>query len=155
LLPQKVFNIQNLCGCGKINYPSQITTLKIRYNWMRCTMRALILSVSTGGGHAKAAEAIKESIMKNEPQSEVQIIDTIKYISPFLDKLVVGTYLKSIRYYPSFFKFLYKHSEIESTNESNISIQMKRADSQNHLPSGMIISQINSTLPLLILNQIS
>lgn len=78
---------------------------------MRCTMRALILSVSTGGGHAKAAEAIKESIMKNEPQSEVLIIDTIKYISPFLDKLVVGTYLKSIRYYPSFFKFLYKHSD--------------------------------------------
>lgn len=76
-------------------------------------MRALILSVSTGGGHAKAAEAIKESIMKNEPQSEVQIIDTIKYISPFLDKLVVGTYLKSIRYYPSFFKFLYKHSDEE------------------------------------------
>lgn len=76
-------------------------------------MRALILSVSTGGGHAKAAEAIKESIMKNEPQSEVLIIDTIKYISPFLDKLVVGTYLKSIRYYPSFFKFLYKHSDEE------------------------------------------
>lgn len=74
-------------------------------------MRALILSVSTGGGHAKAAEAIKESILKNEPHSEVLIIDTIKYISPFLDKLVVGTYLKSLRHYPSFFKFLYKHSD--------------------------------------------
>ncbi|HSR05321.1 MAG TPA: glycosyltransferase [Proteiniclasticum sp.] len=74
-------------------------------------MKALILSVSTGGGHGKAAEAIKESILLNEPDSEVRIIDTIKYISPFLDKLVVGTYLRSIRHYPSFFKYLYKHSD--------------------------------------------
>lgn len=76
-------------------------------------MKALILSVSTGGGHGRAAEAIKESILLNEPDSEVKIIDTLKYISPFLDKLVVGTYLKSIRYYPSFFKFLYKHTDDE------------------------------------------
>lgn len=74
-------------------------------------MKALILSVSTGGGHGKAAEAIRESILLNEPDSEVEIIDTIKYISPFLDKLVVGTYLRSIRHYPSFFKYLYKHSD--------------------------------------------
>jgi len=74
-------------------------------------MKALILSVSTGGGHGRAAEAIMESILLNEPDSEVKIIDTLKYISPFLDKLVVGTYLKSIRYYPSFFKFLYKHTD--------------------------------------------
>lgn len=76
-------------------------------------MKALILSVSTGGGHGRAAEAIKESILINEPLSEVRIIDTIRYISPFLDKLVVGTYLKSIRHYPSFFKYLYKHSDEE------------------------------------------
>ncbi len=74
-------------------------------------MKALILSVSTGGGHGRAAEAIRESILINEPESEVRIIDTIKYISPFLDKLVVGTYLRSIRHYPSFFKYLYKHSD--------------------------------------------
>lgn len=74
-------------------------------------MRALILSVSTGGGHGKAAEAIQEAILAHEPHSEIQIIDTIKYISPFLDKLVVGTYLKSIQHYPAFFKFLYKHSD--------------------------------------------
>lgn len=76
-------------------------------------MKALILSVSTGGGHKRAAEAIKESILVNEPDSDVQIIDTIKYINPFLDKLVVGTYLKSIRYYPSFFQYIYKHSDDE------------------------------------------
>lgn len=74
-------------------------------------MKALILSVSTGGGHGRAAEAIKESILLNEPDSEVRIIDTIKYISPFLDKIVVGTYLRSIRHYPSFFKYIYKHSD--------------------------------------------
>lgn len=71
----------------------------------------MILSVATGGGHGRAAEAIKESILRNEPDSEVIIIDTIKYISPFLDKLVVGTYLQSLKHYPSVFKYLYKHSD--------------------------------------------
>lgn len=74
-------------------------------------MKAMILSVATGGGHGRAAEAIKESILHNEPGSEVIIMDTIKYISPFLDKLVVGTYLQSLKHYPSFFKYLYKHSD--------------------------------------------
>ncbi|NLB20417.1 MAG: UDP-N-acetylglucosamine--LPS N-acetylglucosamine transferase [Clostridium sp.] len=74
-------------------------------------MKAMILSVATGGGHGRAADAIKESILHNEPGSEVIIIDTIKYISPFLDKLVVGTYLQSLKHYPSFFKYLYEHSD--------------------------------------------
>lgn len=74
-------------------------------------MKALILSVSAGGGHNKAAEAIKESIIRNEPDSEVKIINTIEYISPMLDKLVIGTYLKSIKYYPVFFKYLYRVSD--------------------------------------------
>ncbi len=74
-------------------------------------MKAMILSVATGGGHGRAADAIKESILYNEPDSEVIIMDTIKYISPFLDKLVVGTYLQSLKHYPSFFKYLYKHSD--------------------------------------------
>lgn len=76
-------------------------------------MKAMILSVATGGGHGRAAEAIKESILHNEPGSDVIIIDTIKYISPFLDKLVVGTYLQSLKHYPSFFKYLYEHSDEE------------------------------------------
>lgn len=76
-------------------------------------MKAMILSVATGGGHGRAAEAIKESILHNEPDSEVLIIDTIKYVSPFLDKLVVGTYLQSIKYYPSVYKYLYEHSDEE------------------------------------------
>ena len=74
-------------------------------------MKAMILSVATGGGHGRAAEAIKESILDNEPGSEVIIMDTNKYISPILDKIVVGTYLQSLKHYPSFFKYLYNHSD--------------------------------------------
>lgn len=74
-------------------------------------MRALILTVSAGSGHNKAAEAIKEAVLRNEPDSEVRVINTIKYISPTLDKLVIGTYLKSIKYYPVFFKYLYKYAD--------------------------------------------
>ncbi len=73
----------------------------------------MILSVATGGGHGRAADAIKESILNHEPDSEVIIMDTIKYISPLLDKLVVGTYLQSLKHYPSFYKYLYKHSDMD------------------------------------------
>lgn len=78
-------------------------------------MRALILTVSAGSGHNKAAEAIKEAVLRNEPGSEVRVINTIKYISPTLDKLVIGTYLKSIKYYPVFFKYLYKYADNRET----------------------------------------
>jgi len=35
-------------------------------------MKALILSVSTGGGHGRAAEAIRESILINDPNLRLE-----------------------------------------------------------------------------------
>lgn len=74
-------------------------------------MKVLILSVSAGGGHSHAAYALKKYIMQYEPNSEVNILDTIKYINPFIDKVLIGGYLKTIKVSPSLFGKLYNFTE--------------------------------------------
>ena len=42
-------------------------------------MNILILSASTGGGHNRAANALKGYIQENQPKMNVEIIDTLEY----------------------------------------------------------------------------
>ncbi|MBU5486148.1 UDP-N-acetylglucosamine--LPS N-acetylglucosamine transferase [Clostridium sp. MSJ-11] len=74
-------------------------------------MKAIIFSVSAGAGHARAAEAVKKHIELNNPDSEVIIIDTLRYINPIIDKVVIGSYLKSLKISPSIFGKLYDYTE--------------------------------------------
>ncbi|WML36577.1 glycosyltransferase [Clostridium sp. OS1-26] len=74
-------------------------------------MKVLILSVSAGGGHGHAAGAIKDYIKLNDSSSDVKIVDTLKYINPIIDKVVIGSYLKTIKITPSLYGKLYSHSE--------------------------------------------
>lgn len=76
-------------------------------------MRLLILTVSAGNGHSKAAEAIEDCLNRYHSNVEVQIIDTLKYINPVVDKLVVGSYLKTLRKTPFIYAKLYKYAETE------------------------------------------
>lgn len=82
-------------------------------------MKVLFLSVSTGGGHIKAAKAVRDIIVSKYPDSECLIVDTLKQISPFVDKLIVGTYLSLVRNIPLLYGNLYKLSE-SSKGVSNI-----------------------------------
>ena len=85
-------------------------------------MKVLILSVSAGKGHSKAAEAIKSYFDKNYSDVYVEIIDTLKYINPILDKLIVGSYLKSLSRTPSIYAKLYEYAESDDSisNFSNL-----------------------------------
>ncbi|NOH16570.1 MGDG synthase family glycosyltransferase [Clostridium cochlearium] len=74
-------------------------------------MKVLIFSVSAGGGHSKAAEALKEYIDLYSPDSTVKVIDTLKYINPIIDKVIIGSYLKTIKITPSLFGKLYDYTE--------------------------------------------
>lgn len=76
-------------------------------------MKVLILSVSAGGGHTQAAESLKKSILLNNPESEILIIDAIRYINPILDKVVIGSYLKSLKLSPAIFGKIYNLAETE------------------------------------------
>lgn len=76
-------------------------------------MNVLILSVAAGGGHIHAAEAIKKYILLNDSKSNVQLVDTLKYINPLIDKVVIGSYLQTIKITPSLFGKLYTLSETD------------------------------------------
>lgn len=71
-------------------------------------MRALIFSISAGDGHKKTSLAIKNHILLNNTASEVLIVDALQYINPLLDKLIIGSYLKSIKITPIIYKKIYE-----------------------------------------------
>ncbi|MCR3758357.1 MGDG synthase family glycosyltransferase [Clostridium felsineum] len=74
-------------------------------------MKFLILSVSAGGGHIHAAYALKKYITQYEEGSQVELLDTIKYLNPFLDKVLIGGYLKTLKVSPALFGKLYNFTE--------------------------------------------
>lgn len=73
-------------------------------------MKLLILYVSVGTGHMKAAEALKESIEKQFNGWTVNVFDTLKYINPIVDKIVVNSYLGALKRYPKLYSKLYTAS---------------------------------------------
>lgn len=103
-------------------------------------MKALILSVSAGAGHVQAAEAIKKYIIMNSPDSEVHIVDTLKYINPIIDKVVIGSYLKTIKTTPFLYGKLYDYAE---NDEGIASVSNKF----NELLSYRIMPLVNDLKP--------
>lgn len=69
-------------------------------------MKALILTISAGGGHHKTAMAVKECIQSQG--NEAIIIDTYKYFSKTLSNLVEKGYLLSTKYTPAFYGKMYE-----------------------------------------------
>lgn len=73
--------------------------------------RVLILSVSAGMGHLQAAQAIKKAFQEIKPEVEVTILDTFRYINPFLDKVIFGTYIEMLKITPIVYGYLYYLAE--------------------------------------------
>lgn len=73
--------------------------------------KIIVLYASVGGGHFKAAEGIKNYILENYEQCEIQMIDALKYTNKFIDKLVVKSYVNMAKYSPKMWGEIYKLSE--------------------------------------------
>ena len=71
-------------------------------------MRVLLLAATIGGGHMRAATALKEYILQQDPSSVVKIYDTIQYVSPLLNKAVTGSYEYMAKKTPKLFGGFYK-----------------------------------------------
>lgn len=74
-------------------------------------MRVLLLAATIGGGHMRAAMALKEYILQNDPDAVVKIYDTIQYVSPLLNKAVTGSYEYMAKKTPQLFGGFYKSSD--------------------------------------------
>lgn len=78
-------------------------------------MRVLILSATTGGGHMRAANALKEYILSQNPESVIKISDTLEYISPLLNKAVTEGYVYMATKTPKMYGSVYKASDKDTT----------------------------------------
>ncbi len=78
-------------------------------------MDTLIFSASIGAGHDQVARALKEEILRRHPEARVSIVDTITYISPILNKLMLEGYLNMVRFTPRMWGRIYTRTEGDST----------------------------------------
>ena len=84
--------------------------------------KVLIMSASTGGGHNRAARAIKEELSNKTIDGspiECEIIDSLKLVNSTMDKIISRGYEKSAIYTPKAYGSVYRFSEtsIASKNE--------------------------------------
>lgn len=74
-------------------------------------MRILILTASTGGGHKRAAAALKDTIEKNSPNTVVNVTDGIEYCGRFYNRLICNGYLVLATKTPKIYGKVYNISD--------------------------------------------
>ena len=84
--------------------------------------KVLIMSASPGGGHNRAARAIKEELESRTIDNmsiECEIVDSLKLVNNTMDKVISRGYEKSALYTPKAYGSVYRFSEttIASKNE--------------------------------------
>lgn len=69
--------------------------------------KVLIVTASIGSGHVRAAEAIRQEISREYPQTEVQVVDFMSKETAYLNALLKTIYLKMLDFVPNLYAFLY------------------------------------------------
>ncbi|MBU0597347.1 glycosyltransferase [Patescibacteria group bacterium] len=94
-------------------------------------MKLLIISLSAGAGHVRAAEAIKKTAEQSFPSIEVKHIDMADYISLTMKKTVITSYAMMVKTVPELYGYLYnKANTNKSANRLNkLTKQLKRINS--------------------------
>ncbi len=88
-------------------------------------MNVLILSISVGGGHMRAAQAVRDYMQTHYTDINVEIVDWLKYINPVVNKVVVGGYIGTLKTRPSLYGKLYDMAE-KDEGISDISLTINR-----------------------------
>lgn len=97
-------------------------------------MNVLIFSVSIGNGHDQVAHTLRNEFIRQDNSSRVKIINTISYISPILDKVILDGYLNILKFYPKAWGKLY-----EKTNRLDPIIDI------NDIANRLITSKLRKT----------
>ena len=88
-------------------------------------MDILFLSISAGAGHMKAAEALKSYIDEKYPNSRTMVLDSLRYINPIMNKLIIGSYINTLKSTPKIYGKLYEIAE-SGDNLSDVSQSMNK-----------------------------
>ncbi|MGQ9557334.1 MAG: MGDG synthase family glycosyltransferase [Desulfurispora sp.] len=110
---------------------------------------AVILSVSAGTGHMQAARAIELAMQELSPATRVVTLDTFKYTTPLLEKLILGTYMEMLRLSPQLYGYLYQQSERGRLLAGTAKQEFNRL--LNRFTAGKLIGLIESLRPGIIL----
>ncbi|KXG73595.1 MGDG synthase family glycosyltransferase [Thermotalea metallivorans] len=84
-------------------------------------MNILFFTVSAGEGHNQVAKTVADKIKSIDSRHKVEIIDTFNYVHPNLHKIVFEAYIKSIKYIPTLYGFIYKRSEVTDNSIIDVS----------------------------------
>lgn len=77
-------------------------------------MRILILSAKTGGGHMRAAQALKAVINERDSEAVVEIVDGLEYVNHYFNKAVVDGYKFSAMKTPKIYGLFYRASNTDN-----------------------------------------
>lgn len=75
--------------------------------------KLIILYASIGGGHFKAAEGVKNFILDNYENYDVQMVDALKYTNKVVDQIIIKSYVNMAKYSPKMWGEIYKFSETQ------------------------------------------
>lgn len=103
-------------------------------------MNILIFSVSIGNGHDQVAQTLRNEFIRADAKCRVKIVNTIKFISPILDKVMLDSYLNILKFYPRAWGKIY-----EKTNKLNPIIDIN--DITHRLMTSKLHKSINSFIP--------
>ena len=79
--------------------------------------KVLILSVSAGAGHLRAAEALERAFHLKDPALEVRHIDTLQYTNKIFRHLYSKAYIEMVNKMPEVLGWLYDHLDKPWKNE--------------------------------------
>jgi processive 1,2-diacylglycerol beta-glucosyltransferase len=77
---------------------------------MMATKKILLLSVSAGAGHMRAAEAIRAAALQSHPDVQVTHLDAMDYVTAAFKKLYTDFYIKLVNKAPTLWGYLYSHT---------------------------------------------
>jgi processive 1,2-diacylglycerol beta-glucosyltransferase len=79
--------------------------------------KVLILSVSAGAGHLRAAEALERAFRLTNPALEVRHVDTLQYTNKIFRHLYSKAYIEMVNKMPDVLGWLYDHLDKPWKNE--------------------------------------
>lgn len=109
--------------------------------------RLLILSVSAGNGHVRAAQALEAAARQRLPEAEVAHLDAMQFVASGFRKLYTDGYLRLVKHHPGMWSYL--HQKSDATPHAAASQRLRRA--MERLSSGTLLKQVRQRQPAAVL----
>lgn len=85
---------------------------------MRNEKTILLLSVSAGAGHVRAAEALRKTTEENFPDYRAVHLDVMDFVPPLFRRIYADSYIKVVERSPALWGFLYAQTDKDSKADS-------------------------------------